>query len=61
MTPADRAARAFNDELTVILSAVELAIAALPEGHPARVPLIDIEGAALRCVPISASLLAVPQ
>ena len=39
----------FNSELTVILSSVSSAIAALEPGHPARRPLCDLENAAQRC------------
>jgi hypothetical protein len=39
----------FNNELTVILSSVADAIAALEPGHPARRPLRYVESSAMRC------------
>jgi hypothetical protein len=43
------AARDFNDELTVILTSVSESLEGLDEGHPARVLLLDLQGAAQRC------------
>jgi hypothetical protein len=42
-------AQDFNNELTVILSTAERAIAFLDPGHPARVDLADLQRAARRC------------
>jgi hypothetical protein len=65
LTNADRAcalaaaamAHDFNSELTVILSSVSMAIAALEPGHPARRPLFDLENAAERCADKCSDLL----
>jgi hypothetical protein len=50
------AARDFNNELTVILSSVSESLESLEDGHPARVRLLDLQGAAQRCVWIAAAL-----
>jgi hypothetical protein len=42
-------AQDFNNELTVILSTAQRAIASLDPGHPARVDLSDLQRAARRC------------
>jgi hypothetical protein len=47
---AAAAARDFNDELTVILNSVSESLVNLEEDHPARPLLLDLQGAAQRCV-----------
>jgi hypothetical protein len=42
-------AQDFNNELTVILSTAQRAVATLEPGHPARVDLSDLQMAARRC------------
>jgi len=54
---AAAAAHDFNNELTVILSGVTEALAALDGQHPARAPLLDIQAAAQRCVWRASGLL----
>ena len=54
---AAAAARDFNDELTVILSSVSESLESLEEDHPARLSLMDLQGAAQRCVWKAAGLL----
>jgi hypothetical protein len=44
------AASDFNDELTVILNGVSESLGSLDEDHPARELLLDLQGAAQRCV-----------
>ena len=39
----------FNNELTIILSSVSIAMETLEPGHPARPAMLDIAGAARRC------------
>lgn len=50
------AARDFNNELTVILSSLSESLESIEEDHPARVRLLDLQGAAQRCVWIAAAL-----
>jgi signal transduction histidine kinase len=54
---AAAAARDFNNELTVILSSVSESLANLDDDDPARVLLLDLQGAAQRCVWKAESLL----
>lgn len=54
---AAAAAHDFNNELTVILSSVTDALAALDAQHPARALLLDIQAAAQRCVWKASGLL----
>jgi hypothetical protein len=54
---AAAAARDFNDELTVILNSVSESLGNLEEDHPARVLLLDLQGAAQRCVRKAEGLL----
>jgi hypothetical protein len=54
---AAAAARDFNDELTVILNSVSESLGILEEDHPARVLLLDLQGAAQRCVWMAEGLL----
>lgn len=42
-------AQDFNNELTVILSTAQRALATLEPGHPARPDLADLQRAARRC------------
>jgi hypothetical protein len=51
------AAHDFNNELTVILSSVCVALTTLDETHPAYAMLLDIQAAGQRCVWKAASLL----
>lgn len=51
------AASDLNDELTIIISASEEALAALEDGHPARAPLRMISAATQRCAWKTAGLL----
>jgi hypothetical protein len=55
---AAAAAHDFNNELTVILSSVTAALAALDPGHPSRVLLLDIQAAGQRCVWKASALLS---
>jgi hypothetical protein len=54
---AAAAARDFNDELTVIMSSLEGVLDYLEEGHPALPLLLDLQGAAQRCVWKTAGLM----
>jgi hypothetical protein len=54
---AAAAAHDFNDELTVILSSVSVALGAVRPGHPARERLLDIQASAQRCVWKASGLL----
>jgi hypothetical protein len=54
---AGAAARDLNNELTVILSSVSGLLESLPEDHPAHIRLLDLQGAAQRCVWKAAGLL----
>jgi hypothetical protein len=54
---AAAAAHDFNNELTVILSSVNGALATLDAEHPARAMLLDIQAAGQRCVWKASSLL----
>ena len=54
---AGAAARDLNNELTVILSSVSDLLESLPDDHPARVLLLDLQNAAFRCVWKAAGLL----
>ncbi len=51
------AAHDFTNELTVILSSVNDALATLDAKHPARPMLLDIQAAGQRCVWKASSLL----
>jgi hypothetical protein len=54
---AAAAAQDLNDHLTVILSSVTSLLVAMEPGHPARLPLVDLERAALRCATTASRLL----
>jgi signal transduction histidine kinase len=54
---AAAAAHDFNNELTVILSSVTGALAAIDADHPAHELLLDIQAAAQRCVWKASGLL----
>ncbi|HEX3745325.1 MAG TPA: hypothetical protein VHW09_15380 [Bryobacteraceae bacterium] len=54
---AAAAAHDFNNELTVIMSSVDGALAKLEPGHAARPLLLDIQAAAQRCVWKASALL----
>jgi hypothetical protein len=54
---AGAAARDLNNELTVILSSVSDLLKSLDEGDPAQIRLLDLQGAAQRCVWKAAGLL----
>jgi hypothetical protein len=51
-------ARELNDHLTILLCSTERILKGVPQGHPVRVELRDLERAALRCAGITDSLLA---
>jgi hypothetical protein len=53
---ATAATRDFNDELTVILSGAALSLRLLGPDHPARLDLLDLQRAALRCADIARCL-----
>jgi hypothetical protein len=64
LTPADRAyaivsaaARDLNDELTIIVNSAAGSIESLEPGHPARPLLLDLQGAAQRCIWKTSGLL----
>jgi signal transduction histidine kinase len=57
-TLAAATAHTLNDELTVILSSLTTSMLAMEPGHPARLPLVDLERAALRCVSTASRLLS---
>jgi signal transduction histidine kinase len=54
---AAAAAHDLNNELTVILSSVSDSLAALEPDHPARPLLLELQGAAQRCVWKASGLL----
>lgn len=54
---AAAAAHDLNDELTVILTTVHDSIRALDPDHPARLLLLDLQGAAQRCAWKASGLL----
>ena len=54
---AGAAARDLNNELTVILSSVSDLLESLDEDDPAHIRLLDLQGAAQRCVWKAAGLL----
>jgi hypothetical protein len=54
---AGAAARDLNNELTVILSSVSDLLESFDEGDPAHIRLLDLQGAAQRCVWKAAGLL----
>jgi hypothetical protein len=54
---AAAAASDFNDHLTIILNSVSESLQYLDEDHPARVLLLDLQSAALRCVWTAEGLL----
>jgi len=56
-TLAAAAAHAFNEELTVILSSVSTLLHELAADDPARVPLLELREAALRCATKTARML----
>ena len=56
-TLAAATAHSLNDDLTVILSSLTGSMLAMEPGHPARLPLMDLERAALRCVTTASRLL----
>ena len=56
-TLAAATAHSLNDDLTVILSSLTNSMLAMEPGHPARIPLMDLERAALRCVTTASRLL----
>ena len=51
------AANDLNNDLTVVLSAVALALGKLEPGHPVRALLLDAQGAAQRCTWKTSGLL----
>jgi hypothetical protein len=57
-TLAAATAHSLNDELTVILSSLTTSMLAMEPGHPARLPLMELERAALRCVATASRLLS---
>jgi hypothetical protein len=64
LTQADRAcavaaaaAHDLNNELTVIINSVSSSMLALEPGHPARLHLLDLQGAAQRCIWKTSGLL----
>jgi hypothetical protein len=54
---AAAAAHEINDDLTVILNSVTKSIERLEPDHPARAFLLDLQGAAQRCVFTASGLL----